>query len=157
MRCLKFRFTIQFEVTTSWTLPQALDTWKEACEQALHRVRALLFRDLFPYSPKRRACLQTIWKGKNFTGWNKMKGQRNLSFRTLKGLKGLGDEFMAVNTGWFPLTRFWLRTFTHVNFNHANNAEARYRALRLIVKLSEVQLLRLRATVHALRLFYLQT
>ena len=64
---------------------------------------------------------------------------------------------MAVNTGLFPLTRFWLCTFTHVNFNHANNAEARYKALRLIVKLSEVQLLRLRATVDALPLFYLQT
>ena len=46
--------------------------------------------------------------------------------------------------GWFPLTRFWLRTVTHVT-----RIEARYKVLRLNVKLSEVQLLRLRATVHA--------
>ena len=25
---------------------------------------------------------------------------------------------------WFPLTRFWLRTLTHVNFNHVNKTEA---------------------------------
>ena len=26
---------------------------------------------------------------------------------------------------WFPLTRFWLLTLTHVNFNHVNKIEAR--------------------------------
>ena len=55
------------------------------------------------------------------------------------------------------MTRFRLRTLTHVNFNDVNNIEARYNVLRLNVKLSEVQLLRLRATVHALSLFYLRT
>ena len=36
------------------------------------------------------------------------------------------------------MTRFWLRTLTHVNFNHANKIEARHKVLRLNVKLSEV-------------------
>ena len=27
--------------------------------------------------------------------------------------------------GWFPLTRFWLRTLTYVDFNHINKIEAR--------------------------------
>ena len=36
---------------------------------------------------------------------------------------------------------FLLRTSTHVNFNHVNKIEARYKALRLNVKLSEVLLL----------------
>ena len=26
---------------------------------------------------------------------------------------------------WFPLTRFWLRTLTHLNFNHVHKIEAR--------------------------------
>ena len=56
-----------------------------------------------------------------------------------------------------PMTRFWLRTLTHVNFNDVNNIEAGYNVLRLKVKLSEVQFFRLRATVHTLSLFYLQT
>ena len=46
---------------------------------------------------------------------------------------------------------------THVNFNHVNKVEARYKALSLNVKLSEVQLLRLRATFHTLPLPYLLT
>ena len=49
---------------------------------------------------------------------------------------------------------------THVNalkFNHVNKIEARYKVLRLKVKLSEVLLLRLRATFHTLPLFYLRT
>ena len=50
--------------------------------------------------------------------------------------------------GWFPLTRFWLRTVTHVT-----RIEARYKVLRLNVKLSKLQLLRLRATVHACLFF----
>ena len=56
-----------------------------------------------------------------------------------------------------PMTRFWLRTLTHVNFNDVNNIEAGYNVLRLKVKLSEVQFFRLRATVRTLSLFYLQT
>ena len=36
---------------------------------------------------------------------------------------------------------FLLRMSTHVNFNHVNKIEARYKALRLNVKLSEVLLL----------------
>ena len=43
---------------------------------------------------------------------------------------------------------------THVNFNHLNKIEARYKVLSLNEKLSEVQLLRFRATFHALLLFY---
>ena len=52
-----------------------------------------------------------------------------------------------ISKGWFPLTRFWLRTLT-VNFNHVNKIEAGYKVLRLNVNLSEVLLLRLRATFH---------
>ena len=33
--------------------------------------------------------------------------------------------------------RFWLRTLTHVNFNHVNQIEVRHKVLRLNVKLSE--------------------
>ena len=36
---------------------------------------------------------------------------------------------------------FLLRMSTHVNFNHVNKIEARYKALRLNVKLREVLLL----------------
>ena len=43
---------------------------------------------------------------------------------------------------------------THVNFNHVNKVEARYKVLRLNAKLSEVLLLRLRATFHTLPLFF---
>ena len=50
--------------------------------------------------------------------------------------------------GWFPLTRFWLRTVTHVT-----RIDARYKVLRLNVKLSKLQILRLRATVHACLFF----
>ena len=39
---------------------------------------------------------------------------------------------------------FWLRTLTHVNFNHVNKREARYKVFRLNVKLTEVLLLRLK-------------
>ena len=46
---------------------------------------------------------------------------------------------------------------THVNLNHENKIEARYKVLRLNVKLSEVLLLRLRATFHTSPLFYLRT
>ena len=55
------------------------------------------------------------------------------------------------------MTGFWLRTLTHVNFNHVNKIQARYKVLRLNVKLSEVLLLRLRATFYTLPLFYLLT
>ena len=53
--------------------------------------------------------------------------------------------------------RFWLRTLTQVNFNHVNKIEARYKLLRLNMKLSEILLLRLRATFQTLPLFYLRT
>ena len=43
------------------------------------------------------------------------------------------------------------------NFNHVNKIEARYKLLRLKVKLSEILLLRLRVTFHTLPLFYLRT
>ena len=42
-------------------------------------------------------------------------------------------------------------------FNHINKIEAGYKVLRLKVKLNEVLLLRLRATFHAVPLFYLRT
>ena len=48
----------------------------------------------------------------------------------------------------------------HINahyFNHVNKIEARYKVLRLNMKLSKVLLLRLRATFHTLPLFYLRT
>ena len=63
----------------------------------------------------------------------------------------------STTKGLFPMTRFWLRKLTHVNFKHVNKIEARYKVLRLNVKLSEVLLLRLRATFHTLPLFYLRT
>ena len=43
------------------------------------------------------------------------------------------------------------------NFNHVNKTEARQKVLSLNEKLSDVQLLRLRATFHAFNLFYLRT
>ena len=57
------------------------------------------------------------------------------------------------------LTRFWLRTLTHVNFNHVNKIEAiaRSKVLSLNEQSSEVQLLCLRETFHALPLFHLRT
>ena len=48
-------------------------------------------------------------------------------------------------------------TLKHVNFNHVNKMEARYKALRLNMKLREVLLLRLPATFHPLPLFHLRT
>ena len=71
---------------------------------------------------------------------------------------------LTVLKGRFPLTRFWLCTLTQVNFNHVNKIEARCKLLRLNVKLSEILLLRLRATffIHCLyfsceRKFYART
>ena len=55
------------------------------------------------------------------------------------------------------MKRFWLRTLRHVNCNHVNKTEVSYGVLTLNVKLSEVLLLRLRATFHTLPLFYLRT
>ena len=52
---------------------------------------------------------------------------------------------------------FWLRTLTHVDFNHVNKLEARYKVLKLNVKLSGVLLLRLCATIYTLPLPYLRT
>ena len=37
--------------------------------------------------------------------------------------------------------RFWLHTLMHINFNHVNKIKARYKVLRINVKLSEVLLL----------------
>ena len=42
-------------------------------------------------------------------------------------------------------------------YNHVNKKDARYKVLSLNMKLSEVQLLSLRATFHALPLFYWRT
>ena len=44
--------------------------------------------------------------------------------------------------------------YTNVNLNYVNRREAKYKVLSINVKLSEVQILRLRATFHALPLFY---
>ena len=63
----------------------------------------------------------------------------------------VGIQLYKINSfRWFPLTRFWLRTLTHANFNHVNKIEARQKVLSN-EKLSEVQLLRLRAALYALR------
>ena len=61
----------------------------------------------------------------------------------------------GTSKGWFPLTRFCLRTLSTENLSHVDKIEAIYKMLRVNVKLSEVLLLRLRATFHALPLFYL--
>ena len=52
---------------------------------------------------------------------------------------------------------FWLRMLTHVTSNHVNKIEARYKVLRLNVKLNEVLRLRLRAAFDTLPVFYLRT
>ena len=59
-------------------------------------------------------------------GKNVRNGGRNLGL-----MQGALNVFEP--KGWFPLTRFWLRTLTDVNFNHVNE------------KLSEIQLLRIPA------------
>ena len=67
-----------------------------------------------------------------------------LTFR--QGNPRLGTPYNWVRSltkGWFPLTRFWLRTLTHVN-----KIKARNKVMRLNVKLSEVLLLSLRAIFH---------
>ena len=35
------------------------------------------------------------------------------------------ETLQKVSKGCFPLTRFWLGTLTHVNFNHVNKIEKR--------------------------------
>ena len=55
----------------------------------------------------------------------------------------INTSVIHTTLGGFPLTRFWLRTLTHVNFNHVNKTEVRYKVLRLNVKLSDFLLLRL--------------
>ena len=57
-----------------------------------------------------------------------------------------------ISTGAFLATHI-----NALNFNHINKIEARYKVLRLNMKLSKVLLLRLRATFHTLPLFYLRT
>ena len=49
------------------------------------------------------------------------------------------------------MVRFWLCMLMHINCNHINKIEARYKVL------SEVLLLSLRATFHTEPLVYLQT
>ena len=66
-------------------------------------------------------------------------------------------NFTCIRTEKYALTRFWLRTLTHVTFNHVNKIEGRYKVLRLNVTLNEVLLLRLRATFDTVPLFYLKT
>ena len=52
--------------------------------------------------------------------------------------------------------RFWLRTLTHVNFNHVNQIEVRHQVLN--VKLSEFYAyIIVRAAFHTWPLFYLRT
>ena len=55
------------------------------------------------------------------------------------------------------MVRFWLCLLMHINFNHVNKTEARYKVLRINMKLCEVLLLSLRATFHTKPLVYLQT
>ena len=55
--------------------------------------------------------------------------------------KHIRDTYVAL--GWISTDAFWLRTLTHVNFNHINKIELRHKVLRLNVKLSEFLLLRL--------------
>ena len=55
------------------------------------------------------------------------------------------------------MVRFWLCVLMHINCNHINKLEARYKVLRINMKLSEVLLLSLRATFHTEPLVYLQT
>ena len=54
---------------------------------------------------------------------------------------------------WLISTDAFLATLTQIHFNHVNKIEARYKLLRLNLKLSEILLLRLRATFHKLPLF----
>ena len=53
--------------------------------------------------------------------------------------KHIRDTYVTL--GW--ISRFLLRTLTHVNFNHVNKIEVRCKVLRLNVKLSEFLPLRL--------------
>ena len=52
---------------------------------------------------------------------------------------------------------FWLRMLMRINFNHVNKIEARYKVLRINVKLSDILHLHLCATFHSLPRVYLQT
>ena len=54
-------------------------------------------------------------------------------------LGGFRSFHVLVTT--FPLTRFWLRTLTHVDLNHVNRIEERQKGLSFNEKLSAVQLL----------------
>ena len=55
------------------------------------------------------------------------------------------------------MVHFWLYMLMLINFNHINKIEARYKVLKISVKLSEVLLLSLFATFHTEPLVYLQT
>ena len=45
------------------------------------------------------------------------------------------------------MVHFWLYMLMLINFNHINKIETRYKVLRINMKLSEVLLLSLRATI----------
>ena len=45
--------------------------------------------------------------------------------------ENLKRQSKSLFQGWFPLTRFWLRMLTPVNFNHVNKIGPRYKVLRL--------------------------
>ena len=45
------------------------------------------------------------------------------------------------------MVHFWLYMLMLINFNHINKREARYKVFRINMKLSEVLLLSLRATI----------
>ena len=96
------------------------------------------------------------WGHQVWDAWTCGTGTRG---RQIKGRRGRGmwmiftyifsgkpnsKCLLTVLKGWFPLTRFWLCTLTQVNFNHVNKIEAKYKLLRLNVKLCEILLLRLR-------------
>ena len=48
-----------------------------------------------------------------------------LTFIGIEGVGGGGGVRSNLSKG-FALTHFWLRTLTHVNFNHVSKIEARY-------------------------------
>ena len=86
-----------------------------------------------------------------FNHWNNITGNIYFVLHIFSG-KPNGKYYLKVLKGWFTLTRFWLRKWTHVNFNQVNKIEARNKVLRLNVRLIEVLLFRLSATFYTLLL-----
>ena len=70
-----------------------------------------------------------------------------------QGVMGSWPRPLQSPLGLILMTCFWLRTLTHVNFNHLNKMEGRYKVLILNVNLSEVLLSRLyvRPFIHCLK------